>query len=386
MKYSLKYSGYALLLFLVVFGSACTKEDVMTPVVNTMVPDKKEIADNKGFPGSIIRADGTGLGDIKTITFKAKSPADAKEVNVIFNPVLNSNQAIFFPVPYDETKGSLFGMQVVTLTNTDGNSVTKDFEILQPKPTIASFTPERPKANQKVVVVGEWFQNVISVKFKSKTVVFEQIDTKSVSFTVPDGTTLGDLVTIETKGGKVDKFLDIDLGYNVYKYMDFDGGGMYAANSWRNNGDITDAVIFSNTNGKDGNYAQITWSGSKTNGWGNAEPTSGGKPGIKETDQSKVFCVFDVYCVSAVGSSMQVQIDDGTTVWAHDHTFTADEVGKWITVKMSCYDFGAGYNPANQTHDMDIKNITYMKIGINNWTGVVPTTVRIDNVRFFGYY
>ncbi len=379
------FNNYILAAVLVGLMSAtisCKKEETYNPKISVINSTNEDITSpSQGFPGDLIVVEGVELDQMRSIGFAAGTDT----VNVVFNPVLNSSVAVMFDVPFDETKGSQLGTQQIVFTNVNGKVVSEPFEILQPEPVIRLFEPARPKAGESTIIEGLWFQNLQAVTFAGELADYMQLSSTQIQLNLPNDAKPAEVV-VTTSMGSVSADLDVDIGYNVYLYNDFDGGGLYPTNDWRNNGDITDAVVFSSANGYDGNYAEFTWSGSTTNGWGNAEPNSGANPGITETDPAKVIFMFEVYCTSAAGTSMQIQIDDGGTVWAHDYTFSADELGKWVTVEMSTYDFGRGYDPSNQTRDMDLANISYIKVGINGWTGIVPSTVRIDNMRFHGYY
>lgn len=361
---------------------SCDKEEDFNPQITVVNSTNEDISGQaKGFPGDLIIVEGVELDKMDKIELVAGEYA----VEVVFNPSLNSSKAIMFNVPFSEAKGSQLGMQEIVFTNKQGKKISTDFEILQPEPEITGFDPERPKAGESTIIKGNWFQNLQSVTFAGITADYEQLSSTEIFLEIPEGSEPDDVVVTTTAGSST-KSLDVDLGYNVYLYNDFDGGGLYATNEWWNSGDITDAAVFSSDNGFNGNYIEVKWSGSTTNGWGNCEPSAGANPNIVETNQADVIFVFEAYCVSAAGTSMQIQIDDGLTVWAYNYTFAADEVGKWVTVEMSTYDFGRGYDPSNQTHDMDIQSISKIKIAINGWTGVVPSTVRVDNMRFHAYY
>ncbi|MGQ1784269.1 MULTISPECIES: hypothetical protein [unclassified Saccharicrinis] len=384
MKKLLKYSILAALFVgIMSVSTSCEDEETYNPEFSLLRSTNDEISTYaQGFPGDLIIAEGVELDKMKSIGFVTT----VDTVNVVFNPVLNSAVAIMFNVPFDEDLGSEIGLQQILFINKNDTEVLQPFEILQPEPEITSFTPARPKAGESTIIQGEWFQNLESVTFAGQPADYSQMSSTEIAINIPEGSVPADVV-VTTSVGSVTEYLDVDIGYNVYLYNDLDGGGLFAINEWWSNGDLSDTPIkFSDTDGFKGNYAEITWTGSTTNGWGNAETSSGANPGIQETSQADVYFVFEVYCVSAAGSSMQIQIDDGGTTWAHDYTFSADEVGKWITVEMSTYDFGRGYDPGNQTHDMDLQSISKVKVAINSWSGVAPTTVRIDNLRFHGYY
>lgn len=374
----------ALILLSAVMVS-CEKDEVFTPSVSTVNSSNDDITvANQGFPNDLIIVEGTELNNMKSIQLVAGNDT----VDVVYNPVLNSAVAVMFNIPFDESKGSKLGAQQILFTNTNNKSVSAPFEILQPDPVIKAFNPERPKAGESTIIQGEWFQNLQDVTFDGSSVEFEQLSSTEIYVAIPEGATPADIV-VTTGAGNISAALDVDIGYNVYMYTNFDGEGLFPANDWWTNGDLADVpASFSSADGYDGNYIEVTWSGSSANGWGNTEPGSVGDPGIVETNTEDVLFVCEVYCASAAGSVFEIQIDDGTGAnWALTAPqFTAEQVGKWVTVELSTYDFKRNYGGGEATHDMDLQGIMKVKIGIPQWTGVAPTIVRIDNMRFHGYY
>ena len=109
---------------------------MLEPVVDGIYSANTAIGTNKGFPGDVVMAEGEDFQNIKTIIFD-------ETIEVLFNPVFNSNLAISFSVPFDEAKGSKFGSQKITFTNEDGTIFQSDFDILQPKPSPWPVIPPR---------------------------------------------------------------------------------------------------------------------------------------------------------------------------------------------------------------------------------------------------
>lgn len=386
MKQFIRYNFIAAFVFsIMAVISSCTKEETFNPQISALTSTNKEVTTaSQGYPNDLIIAEGVQLNEMRSIGFIA----GADTVDVVFNPVLNSAVAVMFNIPFDETKGSKLGNQQIVFINKDGKSIMQPFEILQPEPEISTFEPLRPKAGESTIIVGKWFQNLVSVSFAGQPAEYEQLSSTEIYIEIPEGSVSGEVV-VTTSIGSVTKVLDVDLGYNIYLYDDFDGGGMFATNDWWTNGDLADVpVSFSDVNGLDGNYIEVTWSGSTTNGWGNCEPAAVSNVGILETNPADVLFVFDIFVVSSEGAAVEIQIDDGTGAnWALTaNQFSAAQVGAWSTIELGTADFKRNYGGGEATGDMDLQGILKIKIAIPNWTGVAPTKIRIDNMRFHGYY
>ena len=386
MKTICKNISILLLGMAMIIISSCEEDPTLNPQVSAIVPADSTITGAQGYPGDLIFIEGVELSNISSIVF---SSGDA-EIPVVFNPALNSDKVVIFNVPFDETHGSVFGAQQIVLTNNQGKSVSQTFEILQPDPEISGFDPERPKAGTSTTVEGEWFQNLVSVSFAGNPVEYTQLSSTEIYIEIPEGS-VPDSVEVITSVGSVKEYLDVDLGYNVILYNDFDGGGFYANNTnWSTSGDLSaNPVTFPSDGGIDGNYIRIIWDGSTTNGWGNCQPNTPANPNLEATDPANVVFVFDVYCVSSAGARIEVQIDDGSgRNWAlPTNGFTADQVGKWVTVELPTVDFVTNYGGGVASGDMDLQNILTIKFGIPQWTGAAtPVEFRVDNMRFWEYY
>ncbi len=378
------FKNISILLFaMAMVIASCTKEETLNPQISAVVPADSTLVGASGYPDDLIFIEGNELSNIESIIFSA---GDA-EVPVVFNPALNSDKVVIFNVPFDDALGSVFGLQQIIFTNKQGKSFTQPFEILQPEPEITGFNPERPKVGTSVIIKGNWFQNLVSVIFNDSAADYSQLSSSEISLKLTASAMPANVI-VTTDAGSDTMLLDINLGYNLYKYNDLDGGGKFATNNWYTSGDLAaNPVVFSDVDGISGLYVQILWDGTTTNTWGNCETSAGANPGIAETNPDTVFFVADYFCVTDTGSSFQIQIDDGISVWACNYTFTSeDEIHKWVTIKLKLSDFGFGYDQSNQENgDITPQTITKIKIGINETT-TVPTEIRVDNLRFFGYY
>ncbi|WP_366182883.1 IPT/TIG domain-containing protein [Flavobacterium ovatum] len=355
-------------------ASAAANVEGVYSLDNTTSPPTENKA--KGYPGDLVKIEGSGLTNSKTVVFD-------NLVNVIFNPAMNSDKALFFNVFFDDKKGSRFGVQELKITKGNGEVIVSNFEILQPKVTISEkFEPSIPKVGTMVTVNGSWFFNISSVKFAGAPVTFTRVSSTSLTFIVPANATAGGDVEITTPGGTVKRFLDIDQGFDVVKVADFDGGGARTSNNWVKYGDAA-TLSYSSVGGTLGNYAQLTWTGSTANGY-NGSQSDGGSPFMAATvtDATKVFYLIDVNCGTAVGTKIDLLIvDNDGGNWAYSYTIATTG---WQTIEAKTSTFGANYNSSNFTQGtVNPSKINQVKMTINQNGGTVnPSVVKFDNIKF----
>lgn len=370
----LKYIKY-LFIFItsaLVF-TACDNDDMLNPVVDGIYSADTAIGANKGYPEDVVMAEGEDLQNIKSIVFDGT-------IEVLFNPVFNSNLAIAFSVPFDEAKGSKFGNQKITFTNEDGTTFQSDFEILQPKPFIGSFNPERPTVGMPVTVNGEWFYNVLDVVYQGESMEFTVVSPEQLVFTVPAELTQGGELEIITAGGTISKNLDIYLGFEEVIVADFDGGGLRPNNNWIPYGDYN-TLGYSNVGGISGNYGELTWTGATANGYNGCQSDAGALM-MEESNPNKVVYLMDVNANGAIGTSVDVFIVDTDGVnWAFNYVIQTDG---WQTMEGLVADFGKNYDPGNQGNgDANPASLNQVKVSINQNSGTPnPSVVQFDNIRW----
>lgn len=387
----IKFITYTLIILIgMCLLASCEKDDDIgssNAKVNVMYTDNDTINANSGYPHTTAIAKGTDMGDIKSIVFDNK-------IDVVFNPALNSDVAVVFEVPFDELKGSKFGLQEVTFTKNSGAVFTTEFNILQPPPAIKSsnpFDPERPAIGTPVTVTGTWFYDVESVTFGGQEVEFEVLSSTELSFIVPEDASGGADVIIESQVGPSEpKFMDIYLGFDVLLITDFDGNGLRPDNNWVTYGDFA-TFEYKNTDGIDGMYAELVWNGANANGYNGAQSDAGADL-IEYTDPEQIHFAVDINCNGAVGTVVDfLVVDSDGGNWAYRHTFTADDVEQgWVTVSAPLSAFGANYDPSNQdSGDVNPSKINQVKVSISQGTdempAVMPSIVQYDNIRFHVY-
>lgn len=374
----IKYLTY-LFIFLastLVFTACDDNDDMLQPVISVIYSSDTGLGVNKAYPGDVVMAEGEDLQNVKTIFFDDK-------VEVLFNPVFNSNLAISFSVPFDEAKGSRFGNQKITFTNEDGTTFQSDFEILQPTPFIANFNPERPTVGTQVAVNGEWFYNVLDVVYQGESMDFNVVSSEQIMFTIPLDLTQGGELEIITEGGSINKQLDIYLGFEELLVTDFDGGGLRPNNNWITYGDFN-TFEYKNAGGISGNYAELTWAGATANGYNGCQSDAGALM-MDESNPQKVLFLMDVNANGAIGSSVDVFIVDTDGVnWAFNYVIQTDG---WQTIEGLVADFGKNYDPSNQSNgDANPAALNQVKVSINqNAATPNPSIVQFDNIRWQVY-
>jgi hypothetical protein len=357
----------------VLFNSCSSESEALQPALTGIYANHtatSTVLVNKGYPGDVVSAEGTGLTSLKTVVFD-------NLIDVPFNPALNSDVASFFTIPFDETKGSRFGVQQIKFTNGSGTVYTSTFEILQPVPIVGSFDPERPKVGTTVSVKGDWFYNIVSVTFGGEAVEYTRVSSKLITFLVPATAITGANVVVTTAGGSGTKFMDIDLGFQVVKVTDFDGGGLRPNNDWIMYGDA-DRLNYSNVGGTDGNYAELVWAGASGNGYNGCQSSASGSfLKVTDKDPTKVYYLIDVN--GTVGGKFDVLLVNSTSNWAYN--ITLDKTG-WQTIKILLSDFRRDYG-GGPAGDIDPSDVNQVKVSISQNSGIPnPTKVQFDNLRF----
>ncbi|AEW00655.1 hypothetical protein A4D02_11920 [Niastella koreensis] len=169
MNYFKNTTAYVSLAFLasVLVFSACKKDKGMDN------PTANQIAPGQGAAGDLLTLTGSDLANMQTIVFEKDN------VPVLFNPNLNTANAVLFRVP-DTASG---GQQNIVFTNTAGKQLLVPFNVLAyPKVTDASdfnfengTTLELTGINleevTKVVIHGTTDQATIVSKSKKKLVI-----------------------------------------------------------------------------------------------------------------------------------------------------------------------------------------------------------------------
>lgn len=377
---------YYLTLLIIGLGTitSCENEEKTDPNIAVFIAQTTDnsIELNTGFPGDLITAEGFDFGKLETIVFD-------NTIETVFNPSLNSDVALFFTVPFNEEKGSRFGLQDVSFTFSSGETLTKPFTILQPEPEIIKTTPNLPIVGEAVIIEGDWLQNTSEITFEEIPLVFTQIDGTRLSVEIPDTITepRGNL-TITTPGGVVSKTINFDLGFELFLITDFDGGGLLP-NPWQSFGDVASDGVIAGDADSDGDYFEQVWDGDLSSGFIVSQSDPSFTPLIPvESLEGKtvndVFLRVDVNCGNTPNVTLNfILVDgpndssDGNVNW--QHSFLKEECG-WETVEINLSLFGYGYNPSNLDRTINFKNLLRVKASTNIYGDPAEQSIQFDNV------
>lgn len=347
---------------------SCQKDDEVILEVDAMVAEPGDLL-NQSFPLRRVRVEGKGLSDLQQIVLDNR-------INVTFNPTYNSDNAFIFTVPFDITQGSRFGVQPITFITRNG-SITKDFEILRPLPTISGFAPEIPLVGQPATVNGTWFYDVTSVTFDGNPINYTVNSPTAITITVPATATTGADLVVTTPGGTATRFMDVSLGFTIVNVSDFDGGG--ERTDWYSYGDI--ATFDQNaTGGPTGNYATLSWTGSNANGY-NGTSGGGGTNFLSatSTDGTKGYIDLDL-SANVVGAHVAVQINTIGGI-NYGYNFMVTDTN-WTNYSLLLSDFSDNYGyGVNTNGDPDPSQINEIKIGVVQGNTPNPTTINFDNIK-----
>ncbi|WP_143312562.1 IPT/TIG domain-containing protein [Cellulophaga tyrosinoxydans] len=362
-----------IIMFVAVLFS-CSEDNVQLPTITTFVSQTNPNA--SGTPGELLKVEGANLSGLKQIILD-------NNLEVSFNPNLNSDVAIFFNIPnFDFDNPYNFGVQPIKFITANGE-IDSQINIIQPAPVFANFSALNPKLGDKVTIKGDWFIDILSVTFGGEPLDYTLVSDKEMYFIVPTSATEGAHVVITTPAGSTvivpagpgvsnTTFLDINFGFVDYLFEDFDGNGLYTS-TWGFYGDAGALTV--TAAGQTGNCAQYDYNGATANGYNGCQNNEAGAflPSTA-TAASKV--TFKMMVNASAGSSFDVILD----TWAYNFTITTSG---WQEVSAVLDQFGSGYNPGNAATDtkkVDPSGILQVKVSLpNNGTA---STLKFDDIKF----
>lgn len=362
---TLKYT----LILLITFASftSCQNDEAITTTVDAMVAEPGD-ALNQSLPGKKIRVEGQGLSGLKKITLDGK-------VDVPFTPTYNSDQSFIFSIPFDDKLGSRFGVQKITFETANG-TVTKDFEILQPVPTVENTVPVVPTPGFPLEIVGTWFYNVSSVTLGGKAVTYSANTSSSIVIGLPVTAVSGSELVITTPGGMAKKIINFET---VIIVCDFDGGGSRPNSGWSAYGDVA-SFNTDTSGGPTGNFATFIWAGSTANGYNG----SSGGAGVNflpaaSTDATRAFLDIDV-SANVIGTNVAIQLNTIEGI-NYGYNFKITDVN-WATKTITISDFKDNYGfGGNAATTLDVSKINEIKIGIAQGDSPNPSILKFDNIK-----
>ncbi|MGZ3754684.1 MAG: IPT/TIG domain-containing protein [Mucilaginibacter sp.] len=302
-----------------------------------------------GKGGNLYRIVGTNLGSVTSITFNG--------VAAYFNRALASDNSVIVQVPTNAPFGATQAGTLV-LTTLHG-SVTYKFTVIQPAPTITSFSPVAGSTGDTVTINGAVLDAATSVKFGTKSATIVSNTSTQIKVLLPAGVVQA-FITVTTAGGSSTSATSFG-----YKYIIFDdaltkgwggnGGGYSGYNSTLNFANTTNvergtnsiSVVFAN------NYGALQI------GYGGSTPVSVATLGLK----SIKFFIYGGASIKA-GDRIQVVIN-GNYSNAALVTMTPGAYGSF-TVPLSSLG-----NPTT------ITEVVFQAYGL-----AVPSTIYVDDIGF----
>src|SRR5690242_7540409 len=125
--------------------TGCKKED---PV---HTPGNLSVSPASALPETFITITGSDMQDIVSIKFDTTVAS--------FSSVFNTSGSLFTTVPTN----ARYGTQPIIITNRAGITSTVDFTVLQPAPSISSFSPGNAPPGDTITITGKMLLNINAV-------------------------------------------------------------------------------------------------------------------------------------------------------------------------------------------------------------------------------
>ena len=176
---------------------SCNNENVdgapMISNVRLLDPTKADSSLKGALPGSLIVIQGQNLGSVLKVYFN--------DFEASFNSALGSNSNIIVTIPANApTKAVVPGVSNKIKVLTNGGEATYDFSLTSPSPVLGGLYSEFVKPNGTVVINGDYFYNIKSVKLGSTNLTILNSTVKQITAKMPATGTV-DFLTIEGEFG-----------------------------------------------------------------------------------------------------------------------------------------------------------------------------------------
>lgn len=163
--------------------------------VRLLDPTKADSSLNGALPGSLIVIQGQNLGSVLKVYFN--------DFDASFNSALGSNSNIIVTIPPNApTKAVDAGVSNKIKVLTKGGEATYDFVLTAPTPVISGLYSEFVKPGGTVVINGDYFYNIKSVKVGTTALQVVSSTVKQITAKMP-ATAVADILTVEGEFGTV---------------------------------------------------------------------------------------------------------------------------------------------------------------------------------------
>lgn len=161
--------------------------------VRLLDPTKADSSLTAAEPGSLIVIQGQNLGSVLKVYFN--------DFEANFNAALGSNSNIVITIPANApTKAVDAAVPNKIKVVTKGGEATYDFVLTAPVPVISGLYSEFVKANGNVVINGDYFYNIKSVKLGGTSLQIVSSTVKQITAKMP-ATAASDIITVEGEFG-----------------------------------------------------------------------------------------------------------------------------------------------------------------------------------------
>lgn len=161
--------------------------------VRLLDPTKADSSLTAAEPGSLIVIQGQNLGSVLKVYFN--------DFEASFNSALGSNSNIIVTIPANApTKAVDAAVPSKIKVVTKGGETTYDFVLTAPVPVISGLYSEFVKANGTVVINGDYFYNIKSVKLGTTSLQVLSATVKQITAKMP-ATAAVDIITVEGEFG-----------------------------------------------------------------------------------------------------------------------------------------------------------------------------------------
>jgi len=178
---------------------SCNDDDVNGAPAITNVrlldPTKADSSLNAAEPGSLLVIQGQNLGSVMKVYFN--------DFEATFNAALGSNSNVIVTIPANApTKAVDASVSNKIRVQTKGGEATYDFVLSAPMPVISGLYSEFVKANGTLVINGDYFYNIKSVKVGATSLQVLSTTVKQITAKMP-AVAVSDIVTVEGEFGIV---------------------------------------------------------------------------------------------------------------------------------------------------------------------------------------
>ena len=178
---------------------SCNEDDVdgapSITNVRLLDPAKADSSLNAAEPGTLIVIQGQNLGSVMKVYFN--------DFEATFNAALGSNSNLIVTIPANApTKAVDAGVSNKIKVQTKGGETTYDFVLSAPMPILSGLYSEFVKPGGTLVIQGDYFYNIKSVKVGATNLQILSTTVKQITAKMP-ATAISDVVTVEGEFGTV---------------------------------------------------------------------------------------------------------------------------------------------------------------------------------------